>query len=114
MLGPQAAPRKKYLRRLGFALVLSGCAPSAEDVKQEFDAYVANANQCEETAECTLATAGCPLGCVAAVRVEAKADVERKARELIEDYESGGTVCEYECVAVSGAECRDGRCALAE
>ena len=83
-------------------------------MQQEFDAYVAKANQCEETAQCTLATAGCPLGCVVAVRVEAKADVERKARELIEDYESGGAMCAYDCAAVSGAECRDGRCAVAE
>jgi hypothetical protein len=97
---------------LGGLLLASACGASEEDVQREFDAYVAAANRCEQASECVLATAGCPLGCSVAVHADAKADVERKARELIEDYESGGTMCAYGCAAVSSIECTDGRCAI--
>jgi hypothetical protein len=97
---------------LGALLLASSCAPSEEDVQREFDAFVAEANRCEAASECVLATAGCPLGCSVAVNAGAKADVERKARELIEDFESDGTHCEYDCAAISSIECTDGRCAI--
>lgn len=45
---------------------------SAEEVKREFDAYVAEVNHCEGASQCTLAAAGCPLGCVVAVRADAQ------------------------------------------
>lgn len=132
MVGNRCTNRKKYLGAdvkvarqlvriarltasrslLGALLLASACGASEEDVQREFDAYVAKANHCEEASECVLATAGCPLGCSVAVNAGAKADVERKARELIEDYESGGTMCEYSCVSVSSLECTDGRCAI--
>lgn len=114
MVGSRSARRKNYLWPVALATAIAcGCAPSAEEVKREFDAYVAEVNHCEEASQCTLAAAGCPLGCAVAVRVEAKEDVERKARELIEDYESDGTMCAYECIEISSVECRHGRCATA-
>jgi hypothetical protein len=98
---------------LGANWLIPGCvlfAPSEEDVKAEFDDYVASANSCSTADDCAYASAGCPLGCVVAVRKDRVADVERKARELIDDYESGGRACEYECVQPLGVTCRAGRC----
>jgi hypothetical protein len=93
--------------------LITGCvlfAPSEEDVQSEFNDYVAGANSCSTDDQCAYASAGCPLGCQVAVRTDRVGDVERKARELIDDYESGGRACEYECVEPLGVTCRAGRC----
>ena len=89
---------------------------SAKDqvqTKQEFDAYVEGANTCSAASECGIARADCPLGCFVAVRLDRVASVERKARELIEDYESGGRSCAYDCVEPGPLECVRGRCGVA-
>ena len=95
------------------ALVLvgvSGCGASEEDVKRRFMEYVETANQCERDDECALAGAGCPLGCFVAARADRKADVEAKARDLIEDYERGGRRCAYGCIQPGPVVCRQQRC----
>jgi hypothetical protein len=74
------------------ALAAAGCAPSEEEIKAHFNAYVETANACTMGSECALAMADCPLECVA-VRVERVADVEAKARELIKDWERGDRKC---------------------
>jgi len=99
---------------VGFAAALgvAGCAPSEEEIRREFDDYVDGANACSAASECGRAGAGCPLGCDVAVRADRVASVERKARELIEDYTSGGEGCVYSCLAPGALECVDGRCAF--
>jgi hypothetical protein len=91
-------------------ILIGACAPSEEEVQEEFDAYVAERNACTVTDDCVLATADCPLGCWVSVNRAYQADVEAKARELVEDYESGGQKCYYDCIPAV-AVCRDGRCA---
>jgi hypothetical protein len=93
------------------ALLLSCGAPSADDIKTRFEAYVSGANQCSAASECAVAKSDCPLGCFVAVRADRKADVEAKARDLIEEYERGGMRCEYDCVAPGPITCTAGRCA---
>jgi hypothetical protein len=105
------------LRRLLMAaalLVLAACAaPSAQEIQAEFDAYVEGAKQCTADSECTVASAGCPLGCWAAVRADRKADVEAKARELIKDYERGGEACAYGgCAVPLVISCTSKRCSV--
>jgi hypothetical protein len=93
--------------------LITGCvllAPSEEDVQAEFNEYVSGANACSTDDECAYASAGCPLGCQVAVQKDRVGDVERKARELIDDYETGGRACAYECVPALGVACRGGRC----
>ena len=74
------------------ALAAAGCAPSEEEIKAHFTAYVETANACAVASECGLAEAACPLDCVG-VRAERVADVEAKARELIKDWERGDRKC---------------------
>lgn len=97
----------------GTSWLVAGCAlsaPSEEEVRAEFDGYVDGANACDTADECAYASAGCPLGCQVAVRKERVRDVEKKARELIDDYESAGRSCDYGCVQPLGVTCRAGRC----
>lgn len=94
------------------ALGAAGCAPSEEEIQEEFDAYVEGANACSAASECAIAEPGCPLGCSVAVRADRVESVERKATELIEDYQSGGRSCVYTCVAPGELECVRGRCAI--
>jgi hypothetical protein len=100
---------------LAAGLGAAGCgAPSAEEIQAEFKNYVSGANQCTGASECAVAFAACPLGCFVAVRAERKADVEAKAKELIEDYERGESRCLYGGCPVPGAlSCTEGRCAVA-
>ena len=87
----------------------AACAPSEEEIQEEFDAYVAKRNSCTVTDDCVLASTDCPLGCGTAVNRTYQADVERKARELVADYESEGQQCYYDC-QVLVAVCTEGRC----
>lgn len=87
-----------------------GCGPSEAEVRAEFQAYVAGANKCMIAAECVVAAAACPLGCFAIVRADRKDDVERKARDLVADYEQGGQACVYDCRAPGELVCVDQRC----
>lgn len=83
--------------------------PSEEEIQQEFDEFVAERNHCSAATECTLVYPGCPLGCAVGVRTEFAGEVNDKADELIEDYESGGQACAYDCMATT-ADCVEGRC----
>jgi hypothetical protein len=65
-------------------------------------------------ADCAIASASCPLPCFVAVRADRKAAVETKARELVDDYESGGRGCDYGCVEPGPAVCVSGRCRVGE
>jgi hypothetical protein len=94
-------------------LGVAGCAPSEEDIEREFDAYVEGANACSSASECSIAATECPLACFVAVRTDRVASVERKARELVQDYESGGESCDYSCLPPGAVECVRGRCAMA-
>jgi hypothetical protein len=98
------------------ALAVGGCFffPTEEEIKERFRDYVNGANQCAAAAECAVASPGCPLGCWVAVRVDRKADVEAKARDLIADYERRGQTCDYGgCIQPGELTCTQGRCALA-
>lgn len=97
--------------RVALLIVIASCAPSEEDVRAEFDAFVAQSNRCQADSECVWTSADCPLGCMRAVRADRVAQVQSKARELIEDYERYGRGCEYECLGPSGPPvCAQGRC----
>jgi hypothetical protein len=98
--------------RVGLVLMVlvTACAPSEEEIQAEFDSYVRSASGCESADECAIASAGCPLGCWVAVRADRVDDVERRAEELIEDYESGGQGCDYDCASPGTPVCTDGRC----
>lgn len=89
-----------------------GCGPSEGQIRDEFRRYVHGANQCEEARECALVYPGCPLGCFVAMRSDRAAEVERKAQQLIEDYESDTTSCEYGCPPPGAVQCVDGRCSV--
>jgi hypothetical protein len=90
---------------------LPACGPSEEEIQKEFDAYVAARNACTVTDDCVLANADCPLGCWVAVNRAYQADVEKKARDLVTDYESGGPSCVYDCQPAVPV-CTDGHCVL--
>jgi hypothetical protein len=105
---------------LGLAVALAACAPPSEqEIKARFAEYVAGANQCTVASECALAGTDCPLGCYVAVRGDRKADVEARARELVDDYQGNGHFwsshqgCAYDCVPPGPITCTAGRCAVA-
>ena len=53
---------------------------------------------------------GCPLGCQVAINAKHKQQVERRARELIDDYETGGRSCAYDCSDQGPVACLVDRC----
>jgi hypothetical protein len=85
------------------------CAPTQDEIKAEFTEYVASRKACTVDDDCVLASTGCPLGCGTAVARKHQDSVETKARELIDEYESGGQGCDYDCVALD-VSCDAGRC----
>ncbi len=94
-------------------LLLAGCIiPSEAEIKREFQEYVDSASSCTRDDECALVSAACPLGCFVAARADRKADVEAKARALVEAYQRGGRSCAYECIAAPPVACRQQRCLL--
>lgn len=95
---------------IGAALLAFGCAPSEEEIQEEFDAFVAQRNGCEVDADCEMASADCPLGCFVYVNRAKVAEVEAKAKDLIEEYESMGTQCAYDCIEPPGAVCEAKHC----
>ena len=76
------------------AAAIGGCAPSEEEIKQEFGEFVSKHVACTRDTECALISPGCPLGCSVAIQAGAASEGERLGRELIDDYERGGTACE--------------------
>lgn len=95
-------------------LELSCSAPSEAEIQAEFNSVVAHNNSCSVPCDCEIISPGCPLGCWVAVRRAAATDVTNKAKKLIDDYESGGRACNYECVERPVAGCVGGRCALVD
>lgn len=93
------------------AAALAACAPSAEEIKQDFEEVVAESNACTEAAECVTVSPGCPLGCFVAVHRDHEAAVKAKAVELLQSYESGGVSCDYSCLPPGPLSCKAGRCA---
>jgi hypothetical protein len=89
--------------------LLSACAPSEEEIKAEFADFVDSRKACATNEDCVVAWTGCPLGCGTAVNRRHQEAVEQKARELVEDYESGGASCVYDCTVVA-AVCLEDRC----
>jgi hypothetical protein len=92
------------------AVLMASCAPSEAELRSQFDAVLQSANRCQSSAECVLIDLDCPLGCRAAVRADRANAVRKQAHELIDDYESGGRMCAYECTAPGTPSCEDGRC----
>lgn len=86
------------------------CGASEEAVQREFDAVVAASNFCERDSDCAVVFPGCPLGCQTAINAKHKQKVERRARELIDDYETGGRSCEYDCASPGPVACIAERC----
>lgn len=92
------------------AAALASCAPSAQEIQDEFDEVVAQSNACAEASECVLVSPGCPLGCTVAVNRDSEAAVKAKAAELIQSYESSGVSCNYGCIQPGPLACEAGRC----
>jgi hypothetical protein len=88
--------------------------PSEDDIKRRFGEYVSGANACTAASECAVASSNCPLGCFVPVRADRKTDVEKRARELIAEYERGGRRCDYDCVPPGQLACLSGRCAFSD
>ncbi|HEY0709546.1 MAG TPA: hypothetical protein VGG33_22235 [Polyangia bacterium] len=100
---------------MALVALLAGAAcdlisPSESEIREEFDAFVAKSNMCQEASECVVASAGCPLGCFTAVHRDHKQAVEDKARSLIRAYERAGRKCAYDCMAVGPLACINNRC----
>lgn len=109
----KASDPRVAIAAAGLALAAAAAcviARSEDSVRAEFKQYVAGANQCTESRECVFAYPGCPLGCFVAVRTDRRDDVERKAKDLISQYEAGGRGCSYDCAAPTGVICLAGRC----
>ena len=100
------------LRALFFTATVVSCSSqrSADEVAAEFEAFVEDNNSCAADDECVIVSADCPVGCWVVVnetRVEA---TQAKARELVEEYESGGRACYYDCAVPGTPRCEDGHC----
>jgi hypothetical protein len=90
-----------------------GCqGRSEESVRNEFTTYVSGANQCVRTSDCTIVSPGCPLGCEVAVRADREAAVMAKAQALIQEYQSGGMGCAYNCGGPAQPVCEQNRCTI--
>jgi hypothetical protein len=91
-------------------LLFLGCSSISEaEARRQFDESVASSNSCTQDDDCVLATAGCPLGCWAAVRRDQKEVIEQRAREIISDYSGSGRDCVYKC-QTPHLSCFAGRC----
>jgi hypothetical protein len=89
----------------------SGCSPASEQEAQaEFESFVSGHNKCQHDDDCATFFPGCPLGCYAAVHVNAVRGAKDLAKELIADYESAGRACFYQCVAECGVRCVNNAC----
>ena len=106
--------RRHLLGVVLLAAVASCGAPSEEEVQREFNEFVSSRRSCDTAADCVAVSPGCPLGCWVAVSRSAQGAVERKARDLIDDYESGGRSCAYGCIEAGALLCEEGRCGLEE
>ena len=93
-------------------LAALGCAPSEEEIKEDYKAFVSKHQACTQDSECTLIHPGCPLGCATPIATSAAAAGERLAKELIEDYERGGRSCDYDCIVICGAACEAAHCVI--
>lgn len=95
-------------------MALLACAPSEKEVQVEFDAEVARSNACQVAEDCVVVSPGCPLGCWVVVNAQHRGRVERKAQELISDYESAGAACDYGCTEAPAPACVNAKCAAAQ
>jgi len=105
-------PHMLYRFALALLLACAACAPSEEEIREEFDEFLSTRVSCSSVDDCTIVHPGCPLGCHVGVNKAYEAEVKAKAEELIDDYESGGQACDYECLAAEPA-CNAGRCEAA-
>lgn len=92
-------------------LLLGSCAASEERVQEEFAAFVGERDSCQEGADCTVGSYGCPLGCGVAFNKKYEDEVVDEAHRLIRKYERGGRACAYSCPALGEAVCEEGKCA---
>jgi len=102
----------RVFRSLAVTLALVACSPSEEEVEAELAEFIASRDDCTVDEDCALAHTECPLGCYHAVNKAHVTAVEDKARELVDDYESGGMGCTYRCARAFGAMCQAGTCAV--
>jgi hypothetical protein len=94
--------------------VVAGCLPASEQsIQEEWEEWVAEHDTCAVAEDCVLVYPGCPLGCWAAVSVDAEQEATDLAADLIDDYERGGASCDYSCVQAE-ATCDAGTCAVVE
>ena len=107
----------RYVSGMRFSLVglavfsLVSCGARSEDeIQGEFDDFVEKNNECSAAADCVIVGADCPLGCWVAVNESRVSAVQSKARELIDEYESEGRACDYNCVQAANPTCEAGHC----
>jgi hypothetical protein len=84
---------------LGFVLV-PGCAPSEQEIKDEIEA----AGACAAASECVNIGAECPFGCAIVINKGSVAHI----KQLLAGHNEP---CAYDCLATAGVECKAGRCA---
>lgn len=101
----------KHLAAIMFATLLASGCMRADEANAAFADRVEESNSCARDDECTLISAGCPLGCWAVVNVEHAAECEQYAADLIAAYERSGASCAYGCIGAGTPYCDDeGRC----
>ncbi|WP_416397423.1 hypothetical protein [Allohahella sp. A8] len=88
-----------------------GSPPTEGEVRATFNEQVELSNDCNDTLECAVVYAGCPLGCSAAVNVEKQEEIEELAKELITQYERNGIGCAYSCTQQFPV-CVENKCVL--
>ena len=85
--------------------------PTEQELLAEFDSFVSDHADCERDEDCVMFSPGCPLGCYAAVHVDALQEAESYADGLVADYMAPGRACFYQCVVECGVRCADNICA---
>lgn len=97
---------------VAFGIVAAtGCVTEAQ-IQADFDAHVAENSECTVDAECVVIWPGCPLGCFAAVHVDAADECISYANGRIDAWEAGGQSCVYDCIGAGEPYCDEGRCAV--
>lgn len=89
----------RWLCCLSCVWLLVACGLSAEGIKAE----AAKAAACTSDTDCVVLVGKCPIGCYVSVN---KSE-ESRIKALLDGFSEN---CAYDCLASSGAVCRDGAC----
>jgi hypothetical protein len=69
------------------------CGQTGQELRTEYEAFLASRRQCKVTSDCDLAYAECPLPVYQAVAANAKRDVETLAGRLVQRAAAERCIC---------------------